>query len=154
MSIATKPSDRATRFGCHESGQMHLPLEVPSTFPEPRDLHLAIKKALATDIKECCWSREQIVQRLALLTGRPVGISTLDAMVAETKDHRFPAEWIPAWVLSTGSTRLLNLLCSESGLFLSDATEHDLAELARLNIATRQATKRAEKLRQRLEAEL
>jgi hypothetical protein len=144
-------SDAAGRRSCQDAGQMPLPLEWHQpALPKPRDLHRAVKQALAQDVRECSWSREQILQRMYVVTGHAINLATLDAMIAESKEHRFPAEWIPAWVAATGSRRLLELLCSEAGLYLADATEHELSELARLNITAKKVSERAEKLRRNL----
>lgn len=150
-----KPRELPDTASCRcwqRTGQMHLPLEgrQAPVLPEPRNLNKAVKAILAQDVRECRYSREEIVLRMHSVTGHLVGVSTLDAMLAESKEHRFPAEWIPAWVISTGSRRLLDLLCSEAGLYLADATEHDLAQLARLGIQTKKASVRAEKLRREL----
>ncbi|MCE5311378.1 MAG: hypothetical protein LLG20_27380 [Acidobacteriales bacterium] len=144
--------DTASCRCCQRTGQMHLPLEERQApvLPEPRNLNRAVKQALAQDVRECRYSRDEIIQRMYAVTGHMVGLSTLDAMLAESKDHRFPAEWIPAWVIATGSRRLLALLCAEAGLYLADATEHDLAQLARLSIETKKASARAERLRREL----
>jgi hypothetical protein len=144
--------DTASCRCCQRPGQMHLPLEErqPPVLPEPRNLNKAVKAILAQDVRECRYSREEIIHRMYAVTGHLVGVSTLDAMLAESKEHRFPAEWIPAWTIATGSRRLLDLLCSEAGLYLADETEHNLAQLARLSIETKKASARAEKLRREL----
>jgi hypothetical protein len=115
------------------------------------DLHLRVKRAAAQDLKECQWSREQVAEGLSKLVGREVSLAQLDTMTAETKTHRLPAEWIPAWVRITGSTRLLELLCAECGLWLADATEHDLADLARAQIQQERNNGKIDELRKRVE---
>lgn len=104
-----------------------------------RNLRSEICRALVQDITECKWSREEIALGLSKLLGREVKIYQLDAMTAETKDHRFPAEWVPAWVRVTGSARLLELLCAESGMWLADDVEHDLADLGRNQVRAERA---------------
>ena len=151
MSKPRESSDTMTCAGCRAPGQMDFSFERPvAALPEPRDLHLWVKRTLIRDIKECQWSREQIACRLLMLTGKVVSLATLDAMVAESKDHRFPAEWIPAWVIATGSRRLLDLLVGEAGFWVADQTEHDLAEFARLRIQTTKNSARADELRRSL----
>ncbi len=98
------------------------------------DLHLAVKRAAVQDLKECRWSRQQIAEGLSTLVGREVSLAQLDAMLADTKIHRMPAEWVPAWVRVTGSRRILDLLCAAAGFWVADADEHDLADLARAEL--------------------
>lgn len=118
---------------------------------EPRpELHLLVKRVAAQDLKECQWSREEVAIGLSKLVGRRVSQAQIDAMLAESKTHRLPAEWIPAWVRVTGSKRLLELLCAEAGYWLADATEHDLAELSRVEFERQRAEARAAELRKRL----
>jgi len=151
MSKPREFSDGRICPGRPAPGQMHLPLERPiRALPEPRDLHQVVKSLLAKDTKECRFSREEIARRISVVTGKAVSISMLDAMIAGTKEHRFPAEWVAAWVMVTGSRRLLDLLCEEAGFYVADMTMCDLAELARLRIEAKKASARAEELRRSL----
>ena len=118
------------------------------------DLHLRVKRAAAQDLKGCRWSRQQVTHALSKLVGREVSQAQIDTIIAETKTHRMPAEWIPAWVRVTGSRRLLDLLCAEAGMWLADETEHDLAELARAQIHQERANTRIQELRTRVEAKV
>jgi hypothetical protein len=115
------------------------------------DLHLCIKRAAALDLKECRWSREEVAEGISKLVGRVISLAQLDTITAETKLHRMPAEWIPAWVRVTGSTRILDLLCAESGMWMADETEHDLADLARAQIHQERVTGKIVELRKRVE---
>lgn len=107
--------------------------------------------AAAKDLRECRWSREEVAERLSFLLARKITVAQIDALIAESKPHRFPAEWIPAWVKITGSARLLALLCEESGYWLADETEHNLAQLSRTEIERDRADRRVAELRARLE---
>jgi len=114
------------------------------------DLHLRVKRAAVEDLRECRWSREQVAEGLTRLVGREVSIAQLDAMLAESKTHRLPVEWVPAWVRVTGSRRLLELLVAECGMWLADEVEHDLAEIGRLKIEAEKASAREAELRSRV----
>jgi len=114
------------------------------------DIHARIKRAAAQDLKECRWSREQVTEGLAKLIGRPVSVAQIDAVVAESHTHRLPAEWIPAWSRITQSTRVLEILCAEVGMWLADDVEHDLAELARAEMTKDKLAHRAAALRRLL----
>lgn len=114
------------------------------------DFHREVKWALSQDVKAARWSRLQIADGLSLLVNRQVTEAMLDAMMAESKEHRFPAEWIPAWCRITGSRRLLDLLCSAAGYWLADRTEHELAELAKIQLQRSKAAARIDELRKKL----
>jgi hypothetical protein len=122
----------------------------PAYIHAEADLKVRVKRAAAQDLKECRWSREEVALGLSKLVGREVSLAQLDAILAETKLHRLPAEWLPAWVRVTGSKRLLEMLCAECGMWLVDATEHDLAELARAQMQQEKNGSRIEALKKRL----
>jgi len=118
------------------------------------DFNIQVKRTAALDIKECRHSREEITIGLSRLVGRQVSIAQIDAMLAESKPHRFPAEWIPAWVRVTGSKRLLDLLCAASGYWLADDVDVDLANMARAEILRDRHGSKASDLRARVERAL
>lgn len=96
------------------------------------DLHAMIKAAAVEDLKECRWSREQVGMALTRILGREITVAQIDAVTAQTKiGHRFPADWIAAWVRVTGSRRILDLIAAEAGCWIADGDEHDLAEYGR-----------------------
>ena len=111
---------------------------------KPPNLGLTIKTAAALDLKECRWSREQVAEGLTVMLGRPITVSSIDAVTSKTHSHQFHVEWLPAWIRITGSRRLLDLVCAASGLWAVDAGDWDLAQYAR-------ATLTAEKLKKRIE---
>jgi hypothetical protein len=116
------------------------------------ELHWLIKRALAEDIKECAYSREQIAEGLTRLVGRTITVAQIDAWTAETKiGHRFPAEMIPAWSRVTVSRRVLDLVCAEAGCWVQGATEHDLAELGRAQLQAEKVAGRIAELKARVQ---
>ncbi len=114
------------------------------------DFNAAIRAAASEDLKSCTWKREVVAESLSMALGRTITVAQIDAVTAPTKPHRFPAEWIPAWVKITGSRRILDLLCSGVGLYLADETERALAEYGRAAIEREKAAERTENLRKRL----
>jgi hypothetical protein len=114
------------------------------------DMDLAVKQAAALDLKDCKYSREQICLDLTALLGRNITVAQLDAIVAESKDHRFPLSMLPAWIKITGSVRILHLLCAASGLWLADETEHDFAELGKAGLRAEKLASRTAELKEAL----
>ena len=115
-----------------------------------KDAHIEIKRVLAQDIKGCPLSRAQIAHGLSLALNREISLSVLDAMLSETKDHRFPAEWLPSWSRITGSRRALEFLCSEAGFWLGDGSDREMAELGRLHLQQKKSSVRVDVLKKRL----
>lgn len=111
---------------------------------------LLVKRAAAADLRVCRLSREQVADRLSVALCRRITLAQIDAVVSETKEHRFPAEWIPAWVQITGSARLLEMLCREAGYWLADEGEHGLAEYGRTLLQREKLDERADVLRGQL----
>jgi len=101
-----------------------------------------VRRVLREDLAECGLSRIEVLGRLAELGASTTG-AMLDAYVADSKPHRFPAELIPAWVKVTGSRRILDLVCGECGLATATADDQGFAELGRIKL-------RGEKLAQKL----
>jgi hypothetical protein len=114
------------------------------------DLHVALKHAAAKDVKQCPLSRGEIADRISMLVGARITVAQIDAILAESHKNRMPAEWVPAWVQVTGSTRILELLCASANLHLAGEVEHDLADLARAQLQHEKLTNKIEALRKRL----
>lgn len=114
------------------------------------DLGLAIKRAMVLDLKQCRWSREQVAQELAAIIGRHITVAQIDAWTAETHIHRLPAECVAAWVRLTGSRRVLELICGESGLWLGDPTDRELAEYGRARLRAEKLAAQTEEMRSQL----
>jgi hypothetical protein len=122
----------------------------PVLWPNLEGLASAIKRAAALDIKECPQSREEVADRLSQLLRRNITVAQIDAVLAETKPHRFPAEWIPAWLLVTGSRRVLDVVCAETGLWVADETERAFARYGRASLEHEKAAERTESLKKAL----
>ncbi len=101
---------------------------------------LKIRLAVAKDLNECGLSRAQVAYALSGELGYEVSVPMIEAIVAETKANRMPAEWLPAWVKATGSRRLLDLLCEECGLSVATQTDRDFAEFGRHEMAIKKLT--------------
>lgn len=115
------------------------------------DLPLMIKRYAAMDIRECRRSRDEIADGLSRLLAKHITVAQIDAITAETKANRLPAEWLPAWVRVTGSTRVLDLIVGSSGHWLADNVERDLADLSRAELDRKRLEERICALRARVE---
>ena len=109
-----------------------------------------IKKVLIADLRECPLSRAEVAERLTEECCRRITETQIDAYTAASKEHRFPAEMVAAWVKVTGSRRLLALICEEAGLYLASQTDRELAEMGRAQIAAEKAAVRRDDLKGRL----
>lgn len=109
-----------------------------------------MKAAAALDIAGCPRSRQEIAERLSLALGRRITVAIVDAVVAQSHPHRMPADWVPAWVSITGSSRLLGLVCAGTGYCVADQLERDLAAYARAVLQREKADHEARELRARL----
>lgn len=113
-----------------------------------------LKSLMRRDIKACPLSRVQIAEQLGERVGRTVTVSQIDAYVAPTKPHHFPAAWIPAWCCVTGSRATLALLCRQSGAWLTDDSQRRFADLGRAYLTRRGADKTIGDLERELEGQL
>jgi len=101
-----------------------------------------VKEALVRDLKASPLSRAEVAVRLSREAGRHISLPMIEAFLAPTKPHRFPAELIPAWVLVTGSRCVLEVLCAELGLFPATPEDRDFAELGRTRLLDEKLTRR------------
>jgi hypothetical protein len=101
-----------------------------------------VRRAAAADLKMCGISRAEVAVRLSARVGRPISVAMIDAYVADSKPHHFPAELIPAWVEVTSSLRILEVLCEEAGLSVATQDDRDFAALGRANLGAEKLTRR------------
>lgn len=101
-----------------------------------------VRDAIGKDLCECGMSRAEIALRLSDMVGKSISKDTIDAWTASTKPHRFPAEWLPAWVYITKSLRLLEVLTGPVGLSLATQEDRDFAELGRIKLNEQKLTKK------------
>ena len=106
-----------------------------------------VKLIAAQDLKRCRYSREEIALALSGQVGREVTVAQLNAWVAESHSNRFPLDVVSAWTRVTGSTRLLELVCTEAGVYVASETEHRLAAYGRRVIELDKASERESKLK-------
>jgi hypothetical protein len=92
--------------------------------------------ALKADLKECGKTRNEVAAELSE-RWQQTTVAMLDAFIATSKPHRFPAEAIPAWTLVTGSRRLLDVLAAEVGLSIATAEDRKFAELGRAQLKSK-----------------
>jgi hypothetical protein len=90
-------------------------------------------------------SRFQVASRMSELAGREITASMLNNWTAEAHEkHRFPAQYLPAFVLATGGQRrAFEALSRRSGLFALPGPEALRAEIQRIEeeIKLKQAEK-------------
>ena len=98
-------------------------------------LRNAIKQAL----KKCPLSRWQIAGEMSDLLDQEITKYQLDHWTCESKEqHRFPAEYLPAFCQAVGSTEPLRLLAEAVGVFVVPGQEALRAEIQRLDEAEKE----------------
>lgn len=115
------------------------------------DIDAELRAAISEDIKHAKdssgreLSRYEIAGRMSELTGQDITKSMLDNWSAESHEkHRFPCQFLPAFVIATGGQRrTFEVLSRRSGLFALPGPEALRAEIQRLEEEIRK--KKAEK---------
>lgn len=106
------------------------------------DIDTELRAAISQDIKHAivpCTGRElsryEVAARMSELVGHEITKSMLDNWTAEAHDkHRFPAQYLPAFVIATGGQRqAFEVLSRKSGLFALPGPEALRAEIQRLD---------------------
>lgn len=108
------------------------------------DIDSELRAAVSADIKACPLKHPYIAARMSELVGCEITESMLYSWTAESKDkHRFPCQFLPAFVIATGGRRAFEVLSRRSGLFALPGPEALRAEIQRLDeeIKRKQAEK-------------
>jgi hypothetical protein len=118
--------------------------------PEPGSLNIApqLSAALSKAIAKSDKSRWQIAADMSELTGKDVTKTMLDAWTSEAHDqHRFPAEYLPAFSISTRNFDALKLLGRLSSCEVLESKEAVYAEIARIEKQKEELDRRVSQLK-------
>jgi hypothetical protein len=110
-----------------------------------------LRLALVNAIRECGLSRWEITGKRSHLLSCEVSKFMLDAWTAESKDgHRFPAEYLPAFCIATGSRRPLEVVAEASGVSVRDGEDVQRAEIQKLYEQAGELRQEAARMRRNL----
>ena len=118
------------------------------SFPHPAgslDIDQEFRESVSQALKYSPNSRYQIAATISEMIGADITKSMLDSWTSNAKEgHRFPAVFMPAFCLATGSTEPLKVLTRHVGVFVlpgADALRSDIRRRDE-NIAREKAEKR------------
>lgn len=104
------------------------------------DIDTELRVALTEDIKHAKdqsgreLSRYEVAARMSELTGIEITKTMLDNYTAKThENHRFPCQFLPAFIRATGQRRAFECLSRHSGLFALPGPEALRAEIQKLD---------------------
>jgi hypothetical protein len=110
----------------------------PSTSSGPpgnENLSEIVRASLAQTVRTNRKSREEIALGLSARLGASITKTMLDAWTAESRPgHRFPLEYLPAWIRETGDYSLLKIICEELGLAVPEPGQTDMIAFARARL--------------------
>lgn len=134
MSKAKKSSDSDGRqlslFDLIQEQRQKCLQQVPQT--GTLNIALQIQEIIDKSIGQCPVSREVIAGKMAELTGQQITRFMLDSWTSSAKqNHRFPAEFIPAFCAAVGNDQLVTFLAGKIGIFTMQDRDVLRAELAR-----------------------
>ena len=110
------------------------------------DIDAEFRAAISADIKACPLSRYEIAAKMSELVGQEITESMLYSYTAESKEkHRFPCQFLPAFVVATGGRRAFECLSARSGLFALPGPEALRAEITKLDEQIERLKKEKEK---------
>lgn len=113
------------------------------------DIDAEFRAAISEDIKNCSFSRYQITARMSEFIGQEITESMLYSWTAESKEkHRFPCQFLPAFIMATGGRRAFEVLSRKSGLFALPGPEALRSEIQRLDEEIKK--KKSEKLKREM----
>jgi hypothetical protein len=104
------------------------------------DIDSEIRAAVSVDLKHAHDQagrelfRYEVAAKMSELTGTEITKSMLDNYSAESHEkHRFPCQFLPAFILATGGRRVFEVLSRRSGLFALPGPEALRAEIQRID---------------------
>lgn len=75
-------------------------------------------------------SRAEVAAKMTDFTGSEITVSMLNNWSAESHErHRFPAQYLPAFVLASGSRRVFEVISRKAGLYALPGAEALRAEI-------------------------
>ena len=112
--------------------------ELASQTPTPPhgslDVDAELRHAISEDIKKCPMSRYQVAARISELVGHEITAGMLNNWTAEAHEmHRFPCQYLPAFVVATGGRKAFECLSRRAGLFALPGPEALRAEIGKLD---------------------
>jgi len=110
-----------------------------------------VRASLAQTVRTNRKSREEIALGLSARLGASITKHHLDAWTAESRPgHRFPLEYLPAWIRETGDYSLLKIVCEELGLAVPEPGQTDLIDFGRARLEAELAAAYAEGLKAKI----
>jgi len=110
-----------------------------------------LRSELSEGLKHSPFSRYEVAARMSDLLGVEVTKSQLDSWTAESKEyHRFPAEYLPAFVAATGYKEPIRLMAKMVDCYLLESEEALLAELGRIDQVKRDLSRKEKAVREYL----
>lgn len=110
-----------------------------------------VRASLAQTVRASAKSREEICLGLSARLGIKITKTMLDGWTAESRrGHRFPLEYLPAWIRETGDLSLLKILCEELGLAVPQPGQTDLIDFGRARLEAELAAAYAEGLKAKI----
>jgi len=107
------------------------------TFPHQAgslDIDRELRESISLALKQSPVSRYHIAATMSEMTGTDITKSRLDSWTAESKDgHRFPAIFMPALCVATGSTEPLKALTRRVGVFVLPGEDALRSEIRRFD---------------------
>ena len=112
---------------------------------------LRIKKLITQSIKKSDYSRIQVANRMSEQLGIEITQSQLDAWTAESKTaHRFPLEYLPAFIYATADWSLIVEVCRMCGGQFTKGEEILHAEIGKIKDMQRQLKEREKAIQKML----
>ena len=109
------------------------PRESTSADANSQAIGTALRSVLSDVLRKSRFSREQVADRMGEFLGAVITKAMLDTWTAESKGgHRFPAEYLPAFVRATGNQEPLQFLAEVSGYHLVTDAQFARSEITRL----------------------
>lgn len=108
-----------------------------------------LREELSRGLKQSSYSRYEVASRMSEALGVEVTKSQLDSWTAESKEqHRFPAEYLPAFCAVTGYKQPLQMMAEMIHCYLLESEEALLAELGKIDQQEKELARKKKAVRE------
>lgn len=114
--------------------------------PEGHNIKAEMCAAISRMVRKAGKSRQEIAETMSTFLGESITVSMLDGFTALARPNRFPAEWIHALCIATGSYEILELIIEPLPKELIDEDEADYIDLGKAMAYRKLAVKAEHKI--------
>lgn len=127
-------------------------ISLSNDIPGRLNISATLRELVSHGLKHPHLNRYGVAAEMSKLLGKEITKSMLDRWSAESKEnHRFPLDYLNAFIEVTGDKTILRLICEKAGGYFIEGEDALLTELGRIEKQKEEIAKKEKLIRQTLE---